>query len=188
MQSYVGNWAHCRGCSLRSQESADWGHDEPHSSTLHIELWFITKRSQADKQTQSSVAEIQDICVRNIMEPGVYDLLFSLNLGCLSYMFGAKLCKLTQTTRKQKSNTIPQNIYLKSLIKIGSMISRTYMLHVSHTTKGQQKRTTIQLGQPLSQGHSCSWHPERMTCSCTQHPSLRKMGAYYGVHHESYYM
>ena len=122
------------------------------------------------------------------MEPGVYDLLFSLNLGCLSYMFGAKLCKLTQTTRKQKSNTIPQNIYLKSLIKIGSMISRTYMLHVSHTTKGQQKRTTIQLGQPLSQGHSCSWHPERMTCSCTQHPSLRKMGAYYGVHHESYYM
>ena len=30
------------------------------------------------------------------MEPGVQDLLLSLNLGCSSYMFGAKLCKLTQ--------------------------------------------------------------------------------------------
>lgn len=80
------------------------------------------------------------------MEPGVQDLLFSLNLGCLSYMFGAQ----TQTTRKQKSSTICQNIF--KIIKIKSMISKTYMLHVSHTTKGQQSAPLYSWGSHCHKG------------------------------------
>ena len=105
------------------------------SAARNLSIEFITKRSQADKQTQSSVAEIQDICVRNIMEPGVHDLLFSLNLGCLSYMLGAKLCKLTQTTRKQKSNTICQNI--------SKTMKFQDMLHVSHTIQRAAKSAPL---------------------------------------------